>query len=100
MIPFGYQAHGTTPLRYIVAVAEELKFRQTATRLYLSETPLSRQIDDLEDEVGTKLFARSQSGMRLATFFRSTAHRGRNCPMSLFSKTHAVICQSSRSGNP
>jgi len=52
-------------LRYFVAVAEELNVRQAATRLHLSQPPLSRQIHDLEEEVGTNLFVRSQSGMRL-----------------------------------
>ncbi len=52
-------------LRYFVAVAEELSVRQAANRLHLSQPPLSRQIHDLEDEVGTKPFVRSQSGMDL-----------------------------------
>ena len=52
-------------IRYFVAVAEELNVRQAATRLHLSKPPLSRQIHDLEEEVGTELFIRSKSGMRL-----------------------------------
>jgi DNA-binding transcriptional LysR family regulator len=52
-------------LRYFVAVAEELNVRQAAARLHLSQPPLSRQIHDLEEEVGTNLFVRSQSGMHL-----------------------------------
>jgi DNA-binding transcriptional LysR family regulator len=52
-------------LRYFVAVAQELNVRQAATRLHLSQPPLSRQIHDLEEEVGTNLFVRSQSGMHL-----------------------------------
>ena len=52
-------------LRYFVAVAEELIVRQAATRLHLSQPPLSQQLRDLEDEVETKHFVRSKNGVRL-----------------------------------
>jgi DNA-binding transcriptional LysR family regulator len=65
-------------LRYFVAVAEELNVRQAATRLHLSQPPLSRQIHDLEDQVGTKLFVRSQSGMRLTEAGRTFLKEARS----------------------
>jgi hypothetical protein len=40
--------------------------------------PLSRQIDDLEDEVGTKLFVRSKSGMRLTEAGRTFLKEARS----------------------
>src|SRR2546426_959411 len=58
-------------LRYFVQVAEEQHYGRAAERLRIAQPALSRQIQDLEEEIGFKLFDRLPRGVKISAAGKS-----------------------------
>ncbi len=60
-------------LRCFLAVAEELHFARAAERLHIEQSPLSRAVKELEEDLGAQLFVRTTRSPRLTPVVASTA---------------------------
>lgn len=58
-------------MRYFQVLAEELNFGRAAARLHMAQPPLTRQIQALENKLGTPLFERTPRGVVLTTAGRT-----------------------------
>lgn len=65
----------TRLLRYFTAVAEEGSLTSAAERLFVSQPALTKQIRQLEAQLGVRLFTRSRAGMALTEPGRVLAER-------------------------
>ncbi|MBQ0118511.1 MAG: LysR substrate-binding domain-containing protein [Paludibacteraceae bacterium] len=73
-------------LRYFVATAEYMSFSEAARHLFISQSTLSQQIRQLEDELGSPLFKRdshtmamTEAGDRLLPIARQTLQDAELC---------------------
>ncbi|GAB3144791.1 LysR family transcriptional regulator [Micromonospora sonneratiae] len=65
----------TRLLRYFIAVAEDGSLTHAAERLFVSQPALTKQIKQLEGQLGVQLFTRSRAGMSLTEPGRVLAER-------------------------
>jgi hypothetical protein len=100
-IPGRYQME-LRHLRYFLAVGEEQHFGRAAARLHLAQPALSRQIQDLEREVGFLLFERLPRGVRLSEagrVFLSDARRILQDVDDAKRRAERMVLSSARSGS-
>ncbi len=77
-------------LRYFMAVAEEQNVTRAARRLHVSQPPLSRQIRDLEDDLGVELFTRGPRSLTLTEAGKVFLGEARAVLMRADQAVHAV----------
>ena len=65
-------------LRYFVALAEQLNFTLAAEKVHVTQSTLSHQIKQLEDELGSRLFERENRRVTMTQTGEAFLERARN----------------------
>jgi LysR family transcriptional regulator, benzoate and cis,cis-muconate-responsive activator of ben and cat genes len=86
-------------IRYFLAVSEEGSFGRAAQRLHISQPALSRQIVDLERNLGQRLFARTSKGVALTPAGEALIGHGRQL-LRLESATRHVVASTTHAEQP
>ena len=81
-------------LKYFLAVAREESITRAAEQLHMSQPPLSRQLKDLEDELGKQLLVRGSRRVKLTEEGRILRRRAEEI-INLVEKTEAEIMTAS-----
>ncbi|HVO82168.1 MAG TPA: LysR substrate-binding domain-containing protein [Terriglobales bacterium] len=77
-------------VRYFIAVAEHLNFRRAAEQLHIAQPPLSRQIRQLEDDLGVALFERTKRRVELTKAGRAFLEEARKLVVQASHATQAA----------
>jgi DNA-binding transcriptional LysR family regulator len=77
-------------LRAFVMVAEERNFTRAAERLHISQPPLTRQIRQLESELGVTLFLRHRTGVELTREGRALLDKARTVSTAVTDFEHCA----------
>ena len=84
-------------IKYFIAVAEEKNISRAAEKLHISQPPLSRLIQSLEDELNTPLFRRTSWGVELTPAGESFLAHAKKIH-TLFERTREEVINVSNPG--
>jgi len=87
-------------LHHMVVLSEELNFAKAANKVHLTQSALSRSIQNLEQELGGKLFDRDLHGVALTVIGRQVVSRARELLLQARNLQHEInLMQKSELGN-
>ena len=90
----------TAALRYFYEVARYGSFQVAEEKIHIAGSAIRRQIQLLEDEIGTKLFLRERTGLRLTAAGESLLYRVRRAMKELSTaRVEIDVLQGMRTGN-